>query len=107
MLSKGNYYDVLNPIITAEPIVNLKDACCIVFITSMFERTIIKYGDRGYRFILMKTGFVSENISLICESIGLSSCMVGGYQDDKINEFLGIVIPYESIQNIIIIGKPK
>lgn len=106
LVKKGNFLEKLNKIIFAEPNVKLSDASCIVIITAVFERMLLKYGDRGYRFILMEVGFVSQNISLICEEIGLGSCMIGGYLDDEINRFLGVDGLSESVLNIIVIGKP-
>lgn len=81
-------------------------ACsCVIFITSLFQRCMIKYAERGYRFMLCEVGAVTQNISLICESLNLSSCILGGYQDDGINEFLGVITPVETIQGIMVIGK--
>lgn len=104
-LKEGHFYSHLNSIITAEPIIEFNKASCVIFTTSVFERVLIKYGDRGYRFILLETGFVSQNISLLCEAIGLGSCMVGGYLDDDINNFLEVDGLAETVQNVIIIGK--
>ncbi|MDR1200160.1 MAG: nitroreductase family protein [Tannerellaceae bacterium] len=84
--------------------IQLEDSSCIVFITSVFLRTMLKYGERGYRFILQEIGFVGQNISLVSEALGLSSCMLGGFLDDEINSFLEIDGPSETIQNIIVIG---
>lgn len=85
--------------------INMNNACCIIFVTSIFLRTLLKYGERGYRFIMQEVGFLAQNISLICEAIGLSSCMLGGFIDDDINKILGIDGTTESIQNIIVLGK--
>lgn len=105
-IKTGSFVNTLNGIIFAEPNVKLFDASIIIIITAIFERVLIKYGDRGYRFILMETGFVSQNISLICEALGLGSCMIGGYLDDEVNKFLEVDGLTESALNIIIIGKP-
>lgn len=85
--------------------VNMKACSCMIFITSVFQRNMLKYGERGYRFILQEVGAVLQNISLICENMNLASCILGGYVDDAINNFLGINPPLETIQGIIIIGK--
>jgi SagB-type dehydrogenase family enzyme len=66
---------------------------------------MIKYGERGYRFIMLEIGFVSENISLICDGLGLGSCMAGGYLDNEINDMLEIDGTFETVQNVIIVGK--
>lgn len=105
LIKEGDFSGELNNIITAEPIVNLKGSSCVFFVTSVFERIMVKYGDRGYRFILMETGFLSENLSLVCHSQQLGSCMIGGYLDDMVNNFLGINGLGETVQNVIVMGK--
>ncbi len=85
--------------------INMEECSCIIFITSLFQRSMIKYAERGYRFILQEVGAVCQNISLICESLKLGSCILGGYIDDNINSFLKVISPVETIQGIIVIGK--
>jgi len=106
-LKQGDFADELNKIIQAEPYVNMKSASCIVLTTGIIERLIIKYGDRGYRFLMQEVGFISQTISLLAESLELGSCMLGGYNDDKVNEFIGIDGVFETINNVIVIGKKK
>lgn len=83
----------------------MKSACGIVFVTAIYQRTMLKYGDRGDRFILQEVGAMNQNMSLLCENLGLGSCIIGGYDDDKVNDFLGIDGATESIQSVMIIGK--
>lgn len=87
--------------------INMESCSCIILITSVFQRNMIKYAERGYRFILQEVGAVSQQISLICESMNLASCILGGYIDDSINALLNITTPLETIQGIIVIGKEK
>ncbi|PWI22919.1 hypothetical protein DEX24_16610 [Kurthia sibirica] len=49
-----------------------------------------KYGDRGYRFILLESGHLSQNIINLStiRNIGNFSC--GGYLDDKYAELLDL-----------------
>lgn len=63
-------------------------ASLIVFITAVFERSIFKYGDRGYRFILLEAGHVAQNINLVTTAIGLSSVNIGGFRDREIDDYL-------------------
>lgn len=105
LIDENDHMDKLRKILVAEPYVNLPKSSCVVFISSVFERTLLKYGERGFRFILQEVGFVSQNISLICEALGLSSCMIGSYIDDQVNKLLQADGCLESIQNVIIIGK--
>ena len=94
-------------ILFAEPNVNLSTCSCILFISSVLDRILMKYGERGYRFILQEVGFVSENMSLICEALGLSSCMIGSYIDEEVNSLLYADGVFETIQSVIVVGKKE
>ncbi len=107
LLKEGDFQAFLGDFSGAKPWVDIDSASCVVLTTSVFERQMIKYGERAYRFILMETGFVAQNMSLICQHLGLGSCMLGFYHDDKINELLDINGVGETIQNVLVIGKEK
>jgi SagB-type dehydrogenase family enzyme len=62
----------------------------IILITAVFERSTIKYGDRGYRFALLEAGHVAQNINLVANALGLGSINLGGYFDRRADDFLGI-----------------
>jgi SagB-type dehydrogenase family enzyme len=61
-------------------------ASLIVFITAMFERTTLKYGNRGYRFVLLEAGHVAQNLSLVAAALDLGCVSIGGYFDREIDE---------------------
>ncbi len=104
-LKGGDFVDDLLKIIQAEPYVNMRTASALIITTGIIERLLIKYGDRGYRFLIQESGFVGQTICLLAESIKLGSCMLGGYNDDKVNDFLGVDGVFETINNVIVIGK--
>jgi len=106
-LKDGDFIDDLLNIIQAEPYVNMRSSSALIITTGIIERVLIKYGDRGYRFLMQESGFVGQTVSLLAESINLGSCMLGGYNDDKVNTFLGIDGVFETTNNIIVIGKSK
>lgn len=62
----------------------------LIFVTAIFERSIFKYGERGYRFILLEAGHVAQNINLVATALGLGSVNIGGFVDREIDEILGI-----------------
>jgi SagB-type dehydrogenase family enzyme len=66
------------------------DAALIVFITAIFERSIFKYGDRGYRFTLLEAGHVAQNFNLIATALGYGCVNIGGYFDRQIDDLLGL-----------------
>jgi SagB-type dehydrogenase family enzyme len=65
-------------------------ASLIIFITAMFERTTLKYGGRGYRFVLLEAGHVAQNINLAATGLKLGCVNIGGYFDRQIDALLGI-----------------
>jgi SagB-type dehydrogenase family enzyme len=101
----GYFMEELITIIKAEPFVEMKKSSALIITTGVIERVLIKYGDRGYRFMLQESGFVGQLISLIAESINLGSCMLGGFLDDEVNDFLELDGTFEAVNNIIVIGK--
>lgn len=53
-------------------------------------RTEYTYGKRGYRYIFLESGHVCQNLYLASEAIGCGACAIGAYDDDKVNELLGL-----------------
>lgn len=53
-------------------------------------RTEYSYGNRGYRYIFLDSGHVCQNLYLAAESIGCGACAVGAFDDELVNELLGL-----------------
>jgi SagB-type dehydrogenase family enzyme len=66
------------------------DASMVVFLAAVLERSLWKYTDRGYRYVLFEAGHVAQNVNLVAESIGLGSLNLGGFFDDEIAALLDI-----------------
>jgi SagB-type dehydrogenase family enzyme len=66
------------------------DLSVIVFITAVFQRSIFKYREKGYRFALMEAGHVSQNINLTATGLQFGVINIGGYYDREIDHFLEI-----------------
>ena len=67
-----------------------RSASLIIFITAIFERSIFKYEDRGYRYIFLEAGHVAQNINLVSTALGLGSVNIGGFFDREIDAFLDL-----------------
>lgn len=67
-----------------------RNASLLIFITAMFERTVFKYGDRGYRFTFLEAGHVAQNINLVATALGFGSVNIGGFFDREVDEFLDL-----------------
>lgn len=83
----------------------ITSAAVAFIITGVLDRTRIKYGDRGYRYALIEAGHLGQNICLLATELGLGSCSLGGFIDDKINELLDIKFQKESSIYVIAVGK--
>ncbi|MEM7548468.1 MAG: SagB/ThcOx family dehydrogenase [Bacteroidota bacterium] len=106
-LKEGSFKKSFTRISGAENFIDMEFPCGFVIVTSVYERVFIKYGERGYRWLLQEVGFVNQNLALIFEALGLGSCMLGGFLDDKVNEFIEIDHPGESVQSVTVFGKKE
>jgi SagB-type dehydrogenase family enzyme len=82
-----------------------KAALAIVF-TAAFQRTTIKYLDRGYRMILIEAGEAAQNLCLVATSLDLGTCLVGGFNDDLLSELLDIDGVDEAPLLPVLVGRP-
>lgn len=83
----------------------VQTASLVFFITAFFDRSIFKYGDRGYRFIFLEAGHVAQNINLVSRALGLESINIGGFFDREIDTFLSFDGITQSTIYMITIGK--
>ena len=84
----------------------LEGANLVVFIAAVFDRTLRKYGPRGYRYILLEAGHVAQSICLLAQEAGLASLCVGGYLDGDLNAVLELEATEESVVYCIGVGYP-
>jgi len=68
---------------------SVRDAAAVVVITAVYERTTIKYGERGIRYVHMEVGHVGQNIYLQAVSLGLGTVAVGAFDDEDVRRIIG------------------
>lgn len=83
------------------------DANFLVIITGVPDRSRIKYGERGFRYMLIETGHLAQNICLLSDSFGLETCPIGGFIESKIISLLDIDNIKEYPLYMLAIGKEK
>ena len=54
------------------------------------ERMTWKFGERGYRYLLMDAGHICQNLYLAAESIECGACAIGVFDDEEVNTSLGL-----------------
>lgn len=83
----------------------VSDTGIIFFMTAVFYRNQMKYGERGYRYVLIEAGHIGQNLYLVSEALGLKCCALGGTRDKKIEELLDIDGVNESLVYAVAVGK--
>ena len=66
------------------------EAAVTFIISAVFDRMTFKYGERGFRYVYIEAGHVSQNLFLQSTSLGLGSVCVGAFYDDKMNALIGV-----------------
>ncbi len=82
------------------------NAAAILFISAVFFRSTFKYGDRGYRFVLLEAGHLAQNVMLTASGMGLAAAPIGGYLDRAVDRYLGFDGLTESVVYMILLGHP-
>jgi len=67
-----------------------KQAAATIFITGVFARTKSKYGERGYRYVLLDIGHLGENLCLAATAADLAITTTCAFYDDEVNRLLGV-----------------
>ena len=80
-------------------------APAIVVVTAEYERTTVKYGDRGVRYAHIEVGSVAQNVYLQCAALGLGTTFVGAFFDDEVREALGLPAAHRPL-GLLPIGSP-
>ena len=105
----------LELMIPGDPTEQIHKVCCaqdyvlqssiVVLISSVLERTKLKYGERGYRYALFDIGHLGQNLYLSCTSLDLAIMTTCGFYDDEVNELLRLDGVDETAMYVAFIGK--
>lgn len=107
----------LELMISGDPTEKLYEVCCqqeyvkkasVVFLISgVLQRTKRKYGERGYRYVLLDVGHLGQNIYLSCTALSLSVMTTCGFFDDEANKLLRIDGNDEATLYVAFVGKKQ
>lgn len=82
----------------------LADANVVVLISAVFERTMWKYGQRGYRYVWLDAGHVGQNLYLVADALGLGAVAIGGFFDGELHALLGLAEEEERVVYVLGVG---
>ena len=69
----------------------IKKAPAIIVLAGVNERTTVKYGERGVKYVQMEAGHVGQNIYLQAVALNLGTAVVGAFGDEQVKELLGMI----------------
>jgi SagB-type dehydrogenase family enzyme len=84
----------------------LAKASAVVVTTAVWERSLAKYGDRGYRYVLFEAGHVAQNLDLAAVALGLGALNLGGFFDDELARLLTLDVEEEMPLYATAVGVP-
>jgi len=103
-MKSGMLFDVLCACLAGQDC--FVSANVVIVFSAMFERTLSRYGARGYRYILFEAGHAAQNLCLIATERGLGSLCMGSFFDTKLNQFLGLDGVGEAALYSVAVGYP-
>ena len=78
-------------------------APAVIGISAVFERTTVKYSNRGVGYVYMEAGPAAESLMLQAVAMGLETTMVGAFDDDEVKRLLHLA-PHETPLCLIPVG---
>ncbi|MFH0953751.1 MAG: SagB/ThcOx family dehydrogenase [Verrucomicrobiota bacterium] len=66
----------------------MTNAPAMVVIAAAYERSTVKYGDRGIRYTDMEVGHAAQNIALEAVALGLGAVDVGAFSDGAVRKIM-------------------
>ena len=84
----------------------VSEAPAVIVIAAVYERTKVKYGERGVQYVHIEVGCASENIYLQAESLGLGTVFIGAFRDNEVREVLGME-PDEQPLGLMPVGRKQ
>jgi len=83
------------------------EAAGLVLLSAVWERTLDKYGERGYRFVWLDAGHLCQNLLLVAEDLGLCAVPLGGFCDRELGRQLGLPdLHEEAVIYAVVVGRP-
>ncbi len=83
---EGSFREKLNACFLHAPA--LLDASFLILVSGIYERSSWRYGERGYRRILLDAGHLVANLELMAQETGFMAYPLSGFQDAFLNSLL-------------------
>jgi len=81
-------------------------AVCFIWV-AVTERMNWRYGERGYRYLFLDAGHVCQNLYLSTRAIHAGVCAIAAFDDDQMNDVIGIDGTDEFVIYMASVGKEE
>ncbi|MCK4368469.1 MAG: SagB/ThcOx family dehydrogenase [Dehalococcoidales bacterium] len=68
-----------------------------IVICAVYSRTLLRYGERGERYVHMEVGHAGQNIYLQATALGLATVAIGAFDDEGVGKVLGLDEEYKPL----------
>lgn len=75
-------------------------------ITADYERTTVKYGDRGTRYVWLEAGHAAQNIYLEATALGLGTVVLGAFDEEGVTRVLQLPLDNKPLY-VMPVGYPE
>lgn len=82
----GDMREKLSKASLSQPMI--RNAPISFVISAVYARITGKYGNRGFRYTYMEAGHAAQNISLLGVELGIGTCTIGAFEDEKVKSVL-------------------
>jgi SagB-type dehydrogenase family enzyme len=82
-------------------------AGAILVLVGDLDRIRPRYGERGYRYMLLETGHIAQNVCLVGTSSGVGVLPIGGFVDIAVNRLLGLDGVGQMALYLVAVGVPR
>ena len=83
---------------------SVRNGAIDIVIAAVYERTTVKYGERGIRYVHMEAGHAAQNIYLQATALDLGTVTIGAFYDDSVRDIVGMP-EYVAPLYVIPVGK--
>jgi len=88
MVTKGDKRKELCNAALGQP--SVRDAALVIIFSAVYERTTVKYGERGIRYVHMEAGHAAQNVFLQAVALNLGTLVIGAFYDDVVKKVMNM-----------------
>ena len=69
---------------------SVSNGALVIVFSAVYERTTVKYGERGIRYVHIEVGHAAQNVYLQAVSLNLGTVVVGAFNDNEVKKVMNM-----------------